>query len=230
LLGELLTERIEFTLILWTILYVSDYYLTIWAARLYRTGASSHIIIQGSLEITPYFREDIDRVRIVSTRFLRILILSLLLLTFVWIVSIRILGARGFFQAVVGGLVLLEVTAHLRHVRNIAFMRRVTGNESLRGRIEYPRWLSLEIASVELIAFAVVFVIAFVLIHDWFFAGGVVACLLTGLLHLSWSHKERAGAVPTGRSGTATNPGESSTSIEVTGSALGEGEADRGLV
>ena len=228
MLGDMLTERIEIALLLWALLYISDYYLTIWAARLYRMRASSHIAINGSLEITPYFREDIDSIRLFSPRFLRVLILSLLLLTFIWIISIRILGVPSLFRAVIGGFILLEATAHMRHVRNIAFMRRISTNEGLKGKIEYPRWLSLEIASVELIAFAVVFVIAFVLIHDWFFAGGVVACLLTGLLHLSWSHKERVGAVATGHGGTATNPGESSMSVDVTGSPLGQKEADGG--
>ncbi len=195
MLKELFIDRIELVLALWAILYISDYYLTVWAARLYRSSTSSHISIEGSLEITPYFREDIDAARLISTRFLRVLVLSLLVVTFAWIITVRTLGAKRIFEAILGGFFLLEATAHIRHIRNIALMRQVRRNQGLKGKIEYPRWLSLEISAIELSGFSFLFLVISVFTRAYFFAGGALTCLLTGMGHLLWSRKSKAAAV-----------------------------------
>ena len=47
-------------LFVWSVLYVSDYALTLTCARLYRAGVSNKIAFEGSFEINPYFQADID--------------------------------------------------------------------------------------------------------------------------------------------------------------------------
>lgn len=62
-------------LLVWILLYVSDYTLTITCARLYRNGVNEKLVFEGSYEITPYFQKDIDTLRLASPRFLLILVL-----------------------------------------------------------------------------------------------------------------------------------------------------------
>src|SRR5262249_29585706 len=71
-------------LMVWVVLYVSDYSLTLACARLYRQGVCDKIVFEGSFELTPYFQADIDSLRAVSPRFLAALIIGL-----VYLVAVR---------------------------------------------------------------------------------------------------------------------------------------------
>lgn len=189
MLGSLLVENVWFSLALWSGLYVSDYVLTLWASRLYQADAKSHVVIKGSLEITPYFQQDIDAQKPVSARFIRALLFSGLTIALAWLVAVRLARLPQAFSFLVGALVLLEATAHIRHVRNIVFLKTLRDLHTLKGQIEYPRWLSLKLSSVEILGFAALFFLVFAVTGDWFFLGGAASCLLTGLKHLDWARK-----------------------------------------
>jgi len=192
LLGELLVSNIWFAVSLWVALYLSDYCLTIWAAKLYRSGANKHLMFEGSLEITPYFQEDVNALRPVSLRFLRALAFSVVMISLVWVIAVRWTSIPQAFSILMGALIFLEATAHIRHIRNIAFLNSLRNARGLKGKIEYPRWLSLRLSSVEILAFAALFMLAFLISGSWFFVGGVASCLITGLKHRDWSNKADA--------------------------------------
>jgi hypothetical protein len=189
LLGTLLVSNVWFAICLWAAIYISDYCLTIWAARLYRAGARDHLAFKGSLEITPYFQEDVNALKPMSTRFVRALIFSMLAIALAWILAVRWANLPQAFAVLMGSLIFLEATAHIRHIRNITFFRSLMRSNDLTGRIEYPRWLSLRLSSVEVLGFAVLFLFAFLVSGSWFFIGGVASCLVTGLKHMDWSNK-----------------------------------------
>lgn len=189
MLGSLLVEKVWFPLALWSGLYVSDYVLTLWAARLYQADAKSHVVLKGSLEITPYFQQDVDALKPLSTRFIRALLFSVLAIALAWLLAVRLAGLPQAFSFLVGALILLEATAHIRHVRNIVFLKTLRDLHTLKGQLEYPRWLSLKLSSVEILGFAALFLLVFAVTGDWFFLGGVGSCLLTGLKHLDWAGK-----------------------------------------
>jgi hypothetical protein len=195
LLGTILVENVWFAIAIWTAVYFSDYFLSIWAANLYRKGASDHVMFTGSLEITPQFQEDINARRKLSLRFLRALIFSVVTISAAWLVCVRWLDIPRAFAILMGALICLEATAHIRHIRNIAFMKSLTTNRGLKGRVEYPRWLSLKLSSVEVLGFAVLFLLAFLLSGSWFFIGGALSCLLTGLKHRDWAAKADPGTM-----------------------------------
>lgn len=75
-------------LAIWAILYTSDYYLTIWCARLRRRGGADMFVHEGSYELTPYFQKDVDTLRLLSPRFLWMLVLYAVLLLIVWRLTI----------------------------------------------------------------------------------------------------------------------------------------------
>src|SRR5215831_17875565 len=79
--------------LVWVVLYVSDYSLTIASARLYR--AQDKIVLEGSYEITPMFQADVDALRRVSPRFVIILIVSTVYLCLVQALSRRASGFSG---------------------------------------------------------------------------------------------------------------------------------------
>jgi hypothetical protein len=54
---------------------------------------------------------------------------------------------------------------------------------AIRGRIEYSRFVSLRVSSIELVAFAAMFLVVFVVTQSSFVLGGSVTCLST-----SWAH------------------------------------------
>jgi hypothetical protein len=189
LIGRLLVSNVWFAICLWAGIYISDYLLTIWAARLYRTGARDHLAFKGSLEITPYFQEEVNSLKPMSTRFIRALIFSMLAIALAWILSVRWARLPQAFAVLMGSLIFLEATAHIRHIRNITFFRSLMRSDDMTGRIEYPRWLSLKLSSVEVLGFAVLFLFAFLVSGSWFFVGGVASCLITGLKHMDWANK-----------------------------------------
>ena len=189
MLGVVLVENVWVAISVWTAVYISDYFLSIWAARLYRQGAREHVTFTGSLEITPQFQEDINALRTISLRFLRALVFSVIVIAVAWVVSVRWAALPQAFLVLMGALICLEATAHIRHIRNIAFMKTLVTKQGLRGRIEYPRWLSLRLSAVEILGFAVLFLVAFLISGNWFFIGGAVSCLLTGMKHRDWAAK-----------------------------------------
>lgn len=85
----------------WAVLYVSDYYLTLWGARLYHTRARAFVEL-GSYEMEPIFQKDIDALRSVSPLFIRYLLLSSALLLLVWWMSLKWAHVPAFYVVTVG--------------------------------------------------------------------------------------------------------------------------------
>jgi len=175
-----------FGLGLWLLSYLADYYLTLYSARLYRQGAQDYVAFEGSLELTPYYQNDIDRLRRVSPRFLLALVWSVLLLELIWYLSMIVLKLPAAFEFVLGGLVLREAAVLMRHARNIALFRaarRGAGGLGLSGKIIYARRFSLRQSAVELWTYAALFALLAALTASWLLAGGAFACALTGFQH-----------------------------------------------
>jgi len=182
-----------FGLGLWLLSYLADYYLTLYSARLYRQGAQDYVAFEGSLELTPYYQNDIDRLRRVSPRFLLALVWSVLLLELIWYLSMIVLKLPAAFEFVLGGLVLREAAVLMRHARNIALFRaarRGAAGLGLSGKIIYARRFSLRQSAVELWTYAALFALLAALTASWLLAGGAFACALTGFQH--WRRSRQA--------------------------------------
>jgi hypothetical protein len=176
---------------MWGIIYISDYYLTIYAAYLYQTHLKKYIIFEGSFELTPYFQKDVNALRRVSPRFLALWFLSLVLLWLLWFLTVRLLGVPWVFSLVFGSLFLREVAIHLRHFRNLALSLLTRAGGGLNGRIEYSRWLILRLSATGLLSFAGFFLLTSLALGSWSFLGGAISCFYTGLQHWFMSGKHR---------------------------------------
>lgn len=162
-------------------LYLSDYAFTIVCARLYRSGAMDKFVIEGSFELTPYFQGDVDSLKLISPRFVTMLLVSGLLLTLIWFLNAR--STPEIYEFVLGSMILLEFAIHHRHIRNFFMFRKFAEPDCVRGRIEYSRPFVLQTSSTELFAFSGLFLFLFAFTPSWFVLGGAASCAMTAAKH-----------------------------------------------
>lgn len=180
-------------LVVWVLLYISDYAFTITCARLYRTGVCEKIVFEGSYELNPFFQKDINSLRRISPRFLAMLFVTSGLLAAVWFLSAESLPELYLFAS--GAWILLELTVHIRHLRNFFMFRAMLKSNYVRGRIEYSRTFILRMSSDELFIFSAVYLLLFVFTQSWFVLGGATSCLSAALKHRRLARKQ-ASKVP----------------------------------
>ena len=179
--------------ILWIILYVSDYYLTISSARGFRE--IGHVKFEGSFELTPQFQKDVDALNPVSKRHLVWLVLSSLLIVLIWWLTKHLLFFPWTYLLYLGMFLLLEVAVHLRHFRNLSLIREVRKHGGLEGDVKYRKWLSYRISASEFYVYAMLFLVIAALTYSPFFLGGAIMCLGTGFKHSRLANKAKSTPV-----------------------------------
>lgn len=175
--------------ILWIILYTSDYYLTIYSARGFRE--IGHFQFQGSFELTPQYQKDIDNLRPVSKLHIMLLIAYSLLILVIWWITRLSIYLEWSYLLYLGMFLLLEVAVHLRHLRNIALIHEIRKNGGVEGQITYKKWFSYRISALELYIFASLFLIIAALTYSLFFLGGAIMCFGTGIKHSRLARKAK---------------------------------------
>jgi hypothetical protein len=173
----------------WIVLYVTDYYFTLLAAKLYQSRVKERLVFEGSFELTPYFQDDINKLRLVSRRFILALLLSSVGLYIVWLYCVSWNDVPAVYAFTLGCLVLRELAIHIRHMRNISLFRVAVGPGGLKGNIEYPRWIILRQSGVELLGFAGLLLFLSAVTGSWFVLGGTFGCSAIAAKHGAWSKK-----------------------------------------
>jgi hypothetical protein len=176
--------------VVWMALYISDYALTIKGAGL-RLLCQDYICSEG-YELTPYYRQDIAALRRVSPRFLFQLIFSSALLVIMWWLSMVESRIPELFEGMLGALILVELSIHLRHFQNIVTFLLISRSGGVTGRIVYSLRLTLRISAWDMAAHAALWLLLAVLTGRWFFVGGAVKCLATANQHWKLAEAERA--------------------------------------
>jgi hypothetical protein len=88
--------------IVWALIYISDFVLTITCARLYRRNLASKIVFEGSFELNPVFQRDFYSMKYWSPRFLLLLVLSSTWLVIYWARAMP--SSPELYTFVIGGL------------------------------------------------------------------------------------------------------------------------------
>jgi len=190
LLGNHLFDSWIPGVVLWALLYISDYTCTIASARAYRAGVSENIEFEGSFELTPFYQADVNALRHFSPRFLAALLWMSILLVVVWACSQQLPGWEPVYEVVLGGAVLIECAIHMRHFRNLYLFRIIRAGNCVSGRIAYTRTLLLRASAVELLSFAGFYLLLSVLLGSWFLLGGALACLATARNHRALARRQ----------------------------------------
>src|SRR5215212_693351 len=179
--------------ILWIVLYMSDYYLTISAARGFREVGHFHF--EGSFELTPQYQKDIDALKPVSTRHVISLVLSSLLIIVIWWLTKRFPFFPWTYLLYLGMFLLLEIAVHLRHFRNISLIREIRKGGGVEGEIRYRKWFSYRISASEFYLYSTLFLFFAVLTYSPFFLGGAIMCFATGVKHGRLAKKTKSNPV-----------------------------------
>jgi hypothetical protein len=126
-----IAERPWLATLIWVVLVIGDYYLTLVGAKLARE--QQILEVDGSYELNPHFRDDIDRRRRFSSR----LLVSILF----WGAALTVLGyawpATGFLVAA-GFLIVVELGIYVRHFDNIGTYRMLVRHRD--SAVGYVRW------------------------------------------------------------------------------------------
>jgi len=178
--------------LVWAALYISDYVLTLRCARLYR--GQEKIVFEGSYEITPAYQADVDALRQVSPRFIAALLLST---AYVWLV--RSIAAwvelQPLYVGVLGAMVLIQLTVHMRHLRNWFLFSR--GIQVIDGRLVYPRRFLLMSSAFELLLFAGLYLGLFMLTGSVFVLGGSLGCGILSIKHYQLARRQPTAPIIT---------------------------------
>jgi hypothetical protein len=185
-------------ILLWAALFVSDMNLTMICARMYRNGVREHLVFEGSYELTPLYQRDVDAQRRFSPRFLLVLAMMCVLLGLLWTVTVGAGLALVAYEVVIGMVILLQLTIHVRHLRNYFLFRSILAGGAVNGRLEYARPVILANSATELFCFAILYTIVALMTANAFVAGGALACALVGVKHAQWSRDAaaRPGVAP----------------------------------
>jgi hypothetical protein len=177
-------------IVLWIILYTSDYYLTLYCAHGFRE--IGHFQFEGSFELTPQYQKDIDNLRPISKLHLVLLIAYSLLLLLVWWITTNIsVYMKWTYPLYLGMFLLLEVAVHLRHLRNAALIREIKKNDGVEGQIAYKKWFSYKISANELYIHATLFLAIALLTYSLFFLDGAIICYATGSNIADWQRNQK---------------------------------------
>jgi hypothetical protein len=184
-------------LLCWTLIYLSDYWLTIKVARMYR--ASPHFEFEGSLELTPQFEKDVDALKPVSRRHIIMLVITNLILLVFWGLFALLSYTPGF-AFVLGMLILMEVGVHLRHLRSYFMLVQNRSKGGLEGKLYYRRWFVFGNSAFEFFSLAILFLFTALMAYSLFFAGGGLACLSLAYNHYKHYRRlyKQASAIPVG--------------------------------
>lgn len=177
--------------LLWSVLYISDYWFTVTCARMFRQ--QNVIVIEGSFELNPVFQKDIDALRAVSPKFLLFLFLSAGLLSLMWYLT-TFLESPEFYFFTLGMMISVQLAVHMRHIQNWFLYRYDIGPDGIQGRVEYPRRIILQRSALEFASFAALLLILFALTEQWFFLGGSLTCCSTAVRQYRLAARAR-GAV-----------------------------------
>ena len=180
--------------ILWIILYTSDYYLTLYASRGFRE--IEHFQFEGSYELTPQYQKDIDARKPFSKLHIILLILYSLLLLLIWWFTRSFAFIRWTCLLYLGMFLLVEVAVHLRHLRNIFLIMLIRKEGGVEGQIKYRKPFSYKISSFDFYSLGVIFLITALLTYSAFFFGGAIMCIGTGFKHSRLAKKAKSNPSP----------------------------------
>ena len=168
-------------MILWFILYTSDYYMTLATARGYKE--MDIFLHEKSFELTPQYQKDIDGQVRFSRLHITYLVGYMLVILLFWNLCLRFTYMPWLYSFLLGALLLLEVVVHLRHLRNwyqLYIYRREGG---VSGQVTFAQRFSYLNSAFDFYVHAVLFGLYGILTFSPFFFGGVLICVVNGMRH-----------------------------------------------
>lgn len=172
-----------FFILIWFAFFALDNYLTIYVAGLYYSQDPMVIEFEGGYELTPQYKAEVNQLRLFGPQFIRSSIITIVFMSLVWWLVILGWTYPVIYETAVGALILLSCVVNIRHVQNITFFRAEDDDDKPRGHIFYPHGMVYRGSAVAFMSYGVFYLVLAMLGGSWFFVGGVLSCLATGIRH-----------------------------------------------
>jgi hypothetical protein len=130
-----------------------------------------------------------------SPRFLLAFLLSNTFLVLSWWLTVEWAQWPAVHLFVIGGMLLLEATVHLRHLRVLVLFRQLAFGGGIEGKIYQTRWFGYQASGWEFMASAGMYLLLSIVAGSSFILGGVFMNALTGLQHLRWGVKPEKSSI-----------------------------------
>ncbi len=195
-MNNLQFDSLPVAIILWLIVYIADYYLTIYGRQLWLKNAKDNLVFAGSYELNPYYQKDVDANRLLSRRFIFMLAYGVLWMLVMWGAT-HYMNIPQVFPSAMGFLLLVQVVIISSHTQNIRLFKSAATTGAIQGQISYARWVSLDGTAWKFGYWGVVFLSFAMLMSNWFFTGGAVACLYYFLRYRRYAIRLRLLPKPT---------------------------------
>jgi hypothetical protein len=196
------------------LLMVADYYLSLLQMLYWRRGAAEHVVVEGSYELTPEGREDMERLRLLSPTLIRKLLLVCGCIAFVGLVDPGGPLGKLLLRFGAGGLVLHYAVVNARHAVNLVELVPASAHRGIRGQVTRSKWYSYRASAADILSYAGVLGLAFLLTGSVPCLGGALITTGVGLRHWRISRKEgrkaRHGPTEPERSNGAPETNEAS--------------------
>lgn len=85
----------------------------------------------------------------------------------------------------------MEAVIHMRHLRNLFLFRTAFGPAGVRGRIEYPKRVTLRLSFFEFLEFSALYFMLFLATRSWFLLGGSLNCLVVAIKHRALARRHK---------------------------------------
>ena len=174
-------------MILWFILYTSDYYMTLATARGYKEMGV--FLYEKSFELTPQYQKDIDGQVRFSRLHITFLVGYTLVILLFWFLCLRLSSVPWLYSFLLGALLLLEVVVHLRHLRNWYQLRIYRREGGVSGQVTFAQRFSYLNSAFDFYIHAVLFGLYGILTFSTFFFGGTLICMVNGLRHSRYANR-----------------------------------------
>lgn len=168
-------------ILLFIAIYLLDYWLTLYGARLYESGAKDVIAFEGSYELNEFFVDDIDRRRRFSLRLLLAMALYSSILWATWSLSYQQLVPVPVYSLFAGALLLIEGPVIIRHLRNIFIFRRALAEHGISGDLKYSRNTLAAGSALEMLSFSGLYLSLALATSNCLLGGGALGCLILGM-------------------------------------------------
>jgi len=183
---DLFLNNIWLATALWSVLYGLDYIFTMTSARFYRDGAQQHFAFPEGIELNPFFRDDVAKIRKFSFRFFLLLFFVVGLLLIIYELNVP-----EAFAVVFGMFVGIQLANHCRHIRNLVVFSLARRSAGVSGKIQYEHWFSLRLSSVDFSCFALLFLLLFLFWGNPFVLGATLGCISLAFRHFIDSVRKR---------------------------------------
>lgn len=185
---DYLANNMWLSIVVFTMISISDYAWTLAQARLYDAGIKKYIEIEGGIELNPRYREDINKKKAFNPVFARALVLSNVLLILIFVLD-KFAENHIAAKLLISCILLAQIFIHTRHIKQYLLYKNLLKNGGVIGKIAYSRKYAHATTEIDAIVFAGLYVVIAIISGQVIFLNGAFMCVVIALYQKKWLEK-----------------------------------------